>query len=414
VSISGASNPAQSTLLSLPHLLREDGGFSENFDEAAIFLDVADLKFKQRAPSNGAITEIGTGADGGGGITPVANATALEAIPIPKGWRFLQSPFKTLVYWDELSTKTRDGITVWKPTFIDAANPGRWIAYVPPTYNNVVTQAGDVVTHKGEVVTGNSEPNVLPTYLALSNETYALLNRLSGTYTDTQKLTIDALISGLVQDGIWALLDCLQIYKAQNLTDALTNWVKSAHQGANVGATFAAYDGITTNSSNSAYINSNFIPANGVNFTKNAGSIGVWQATPGTASVDVGAGGNSTAPTTVAHYSSAGALLGINALQTQISIADSGAAGLLVGTRISSSQISGYKNGALKGTINSTVSSNPLGTLPLFVGGYNNAGAFASGSSRKYQVFVVGGLLNDAQNLSLYNRLATFLSSFTA
>lgn len=107
-------------------------------------------------------------------------------------------------------------------------------------------------------------------------ETTAFLARTSGldaTHVNAYK----ALINGLVSDGNFSLLDALWIFATQDATTAALNLVSTSFSVTPVSSpTFTADRGYAGNGT-SSYIDTNFTPStNGVQFTLNSASFGIY------------------------------------------------------------------------------------------------------------------------------------------
>lgn len=104
-------------------------GITTDSDEYAFFVDSADSKFKSKAPSNGAVTEVGSGGDGSGGGLATVQSGKPTTIPAQSG----------LIVADDRTGTVGDGTTTrgtlwvatnansaadwkpfgWRPVFVD-------------------------------------------------------------------------------------------------------------------------------------------------------------------------------------------------------------------------------------------------------------------------------------------------------
>lgn len=95
-----------------------------------------------------------------------------------------------------------------------------------------------------------------------------------------RKLLIDNLVKGLIDDGIWAKLDCLYLTAAHEANSSLLNWINPGTHDLTVvnllAAQFTVDRGWTGNGVN-GYLRTNYIPSiDGINLTLNSTSIGAY------------------------------------------------------------------------------------------------------------------------------------------
>lgn len=232
----------------------------------------------------------------------------------------------------------------------------------------------------------------------------AFLARVSNHTNDTNYTTM---ICGLVTDGVWAKLDLLYIFAANNSTDALLNLPSAVTTALSATApTFTANTGFTGNGSSATVNVTGYNYSTGANYTQNSASLFGWSTESG---ADNGfLVGNSTA-------------FNGNQLITPFSLGGTGAAsvngavplnsstlstglGLFTASRTSSTQLDFYQNTTNIGSSGANTSAaigsaNPwfLG-IPsaVFYGGGIAAGGAASG-------------LSSTDVTNLYNSIHTFL-----
>lgn len=140
-----------------------------------------------------------------------------------------------------------------------------WLALVAPVFAGTILNQDQPITASGG-------------FVANCTESSNFLARTSGL-SNTDKTNYDALICGLVTDGIFANLDILRIYAAPNTTTALLNLVSSSYNGTSNGSpTFVAYTGYNgTDGSTTIYIDSNFNPSTASgHYTQNLAHMSAW------------------------------------------------------------------------------------------------------------------------------------------
>jgi hypothetical protein len=113
----------------------------------------------------------------------------------------------------------------------------------------------------------------------MSAEAAAFLARTSGLDATHTNAYI-ALIDDLVDDGIFAKLDFLQVYATQDQTTANLNLVSTSYTATTSGSpTWAADVGYTTASDK--YVNTGFNLSTGTQFTQDSAHISVWSGSAG-------------------------------------------------------------------------------------------------------------------------------------
>jgi hypothetical protein len=136
------------------------------------------------------------------------------------------------------------------------------------------------------VVTEASDVSVLTGAIASEVDAWeAAVVAAGGTVSSGRKTLVGTLIAGLKTDGIWAKLDRLWLFAAENTQSALIDLVKAGASSSAATAvnspTFTTDLGYTGNGS-SAYINSNFnLTTSAVNFTQNSACVFGWSNTAG-------------------------------------------------------------------------------------------------------------------------------------
>jgi hypothetical protein len=113
-----------------------------------------------------------------------------------------------------------------------------------------------------------------------SAQSAAFLARATNVTSTTDKTNYDTMITGLVNDGVWAKMDALYIWAAVDQTTALLNLVSSSFPGVTTGTVnFSAYHGYTGDGSTFA-VDTGFVPsAGGTNYTLNSASMSVYNQT---------------------------------------------------------------------------------------------------------------------------------------
>lgn len=251
--------------------------------------------------------------------------------------------------------------------------------------------------------------------LGLSAESFAFISRTSGL-DSAHILAYEALIDGLVADGIWTKLDVLYVFATQDSTTALLNLISASFTATSVNSpAFAADLGFT--GSAAKYLDSNFNPstASSPKFVQNSAHVSAWSVTNLIDSnpiigMDSAAGETDIFP----RYSSDNnAYYRINSAGIGGVLVDQ-SVGHYVANRSTSSAVQGYKNGVSVLTNGSATSNAPLNASIQVLGVYHKDSNVHATSSHQCAAVTIGSSLNSTEAANLYNRLLTYMSSVGA
>jgi|SRR5215472_3303457 len=234
-------------------------------------------------------------------------------------------------------------------------------------------------------------------------------NFIARETTPTNNVIIDAFICGGVSDGWWAKMDVVQIYQADNTTNALLNAVGNFSNGiANGAPTFSAGVGYLAASNNAQFIDTNFNPTTATcggscNFTQNSKHISV--CVP---SITTIVGGiligefDGTNFIQILNNGSAVNFYDDNGTAPASDNASIGAA-FFMGTRTSSSAIRLDINGTQVATATPTSVALPNQTLYVM----NRNGSGGSFGTATFALATLGGALTGTDSTNLRNRVHT-------
>jgi hypothetical protein len=234
----------------------------------------------------------------------------------------------------------------------------------------------------------------------------------AGGASPNQQNAWSTFICAAVAHGYWARLDVLQLYAADTQAHALLNLVSPygfngalVSGGASCGFTIGAgFNCLGVPFGVYSYINTNFTPISGTQFTQNVGSIGV-------GIIETGGGGSLYSGT-----AAIGSDTGLLQVQTDLYPNFSGSSyfrvnegtgfnaanasnttGLWTAIRTNSTTVYGYRGAGSLGSATSAAAAVVSGNLIL---GANNSGTPGAGYDGTYQVFYAGALLTtDIPNL---------------
>jgi hypothetical protein len=236
----------------------------------------------------------------------------------------------------------------------------------------------------------------------------ALAARMDGGQNAT---AVTTLICGMVNDGTYAKLDGLYVFATNSEANAQLNWAQNAFNLTKNGTiTFAANNGYTGDGV-TGYLATGFNSSTaGGQTALNAASMAMCMNTAEAAASGVyqmGAYDGTNNTLLQAHSTS---LFGafVNSLNTQFAnynITNNAAALTIV--RTTSTNVRGYKNIAILG--NATKNSSALPNAENFILAGNFSGSAGGFSNKQFAWAYFGGLLSDAQEAALYNRLHTYL-----
>lgn len=221
-------------------------------------------------------------------------------------------------------------------------------------------------------------------------------NQLAPQPSIAYKIAVNTLILTLKNDSTasWNKLDRLWIFASENQQNARVSVKNPASTNiTEVNApVWTANQGYTTDAPGTKHLDTNYIPSvDGVNYTLNSASLGIYSRTAGQQGADMGV----YDPTNIASYwiyvTDTRSYVGINSL-TESNVIDSVALGLCVGLRGDGTQQLSYKPASPLPIIAAGNLSSALPTKEIFIGCINNNGVAAGKSSRQYAISFIGGM----------------------
>lgn len=226
----------------------------------------------------------------------------------------------------------------------------------------------------------------------------------------------DAFVRLLVSSGIWNLSDqILNLSASGDRSFALINIKNPGTYNASLSATAPTWlkgIGFFGNGS-SSYINTNFAPSGGTNYTQNSAGcyITILDSLAGSATaVDFGA---ADAGSGKGMLSSIRVNTNVNSFivnsDTVVSIANTDALGSYGFSRSGATTTKLYKNGSQVGAT-SSVASTGRTTRSIYLGAYNNAGSPGGYSARRIGFWLAGAAIDTVVSL-LETYLANYLAS---
>lgn len=225
---------------------------------------------------------------------------------------------------------------------------------------------------------------------------------------DGQRLgIIDGIIKALKGTGIWFKFDALWFLAAHDSQAACLNWKNPAtYTLTPVNSPIFTIDRGYQGNGTSSYLNTNFnFNTNGVNFTLNNASLGVYSRTNLAQNnrVDIGVADTLLQGRTGSN---------VSAIRVNQSNADgasvSDSLGLMTPQRNTSNELVYYKNGVLVTTISRVSSIVP--NYNCYIGARNNLGVADSFSTRQIAMAFIGGVLTSTQHAQLYTIVQRYMT----
>lgn len=209
----------------------------------------------------------------------------------------------------------------------------------------------------------------------------------------------NTMVEFLVNSGVWAKLDVFYVFASHtnNNNESLTNWKNPGTFDSSIvlnGGTlnYITFEGVQ--SSNNAYINTNFNPTiAGLNYSKDSAAMGVYSRTNiRESAIDCGSTVASSDSTIATRWSDL-FIIGLNSLAASaVYIANTDSTGMYATSRPDSANIQGWKNKV--SLINTALNSSNLSNENMFVLGSSTGGSLNRPSTKQISLFFAGGTLN--------------------
>jgi hypothetical protein len=233
-----------------------------------------------------------------------------------------------------------------------------------------------------------------------------------GTVSGGQQTNVNSLIVSLKGHGLWSNGDRLWLYASESAVQAKIDLINLASHAVSGTPPFAASQGYTGNGTD--FINTNFVPpTNGVNYTQNSASAGVYIRNNRTVSGATCALGTQNINQTTIQPNAFG---GLNAGAINdgngagFGTATGTSQGFYVVTRTAVNARAMYNKGALLG--GDTTGSQTVAAFPaIYALALNNNGTTVQQSSDQIAVVWLGGSLSATDNTNLSSDINTYMTS---
>ena len=279
------------------------------------------------------------------------------------------------------------------------------------------TQVGSTYTASDNLTCVSTGPLIGASPASFESETTAWESAVvtaGGLVSSGRKIVVNDLIAGLKSDGVWTKLDRLWLFAAENSQSALIDLKENDASTAVSSPTFTTDRGYNGNAS-SSYIDTTYNPStDGVNYTQDSASGGVWDLTAPSAGNDaylVGAhnGGAVSIGIIPCLYYNGVFYVAVNGAASTIAALGGSAPGFFAVNRSTSTAIQLYRNGSLDNSATDTSAAVP--SYNIFVGALNYINTPASFSSDQAAACFFGGHLTATEHGNLYNRLRTYMTA---
>jgi hypothetical protein len=254
-------------------------------------------------------------------------------------------------------------------------------------------------------------------FVPVNAETVTLLAAMTTQPDDTRAALIDGTITDLKDGGIWAKLDELWFTAAHTEQAGLLGWKRLKDLTAVNAPTFTVDRGFAGNGTTS-YLNTNYVPStDGVQYTLNDASLGLYSRTNSAGDlavemgVQIGGGGRSTCePRDLSSRIRFSVNSAVNVRSANNTVTDS--SGLFVSRRTTSTALSGLRNGSVIATATDTANSLP--NLAIFLCSYNIDGNADGFSTRQLAFSFVGASMTTGEQSNLFDIVEAHLDAIGA
>lgn len=246
-------------------------------------------------------------------------------------------------------------------------------------------------------------------YVANDPDVLAYIAAMSPQPSSAQKARINALITGLKEDGLWVLLDYLMLFSKQEAQqNALINAKNPAQVATVVGAmSFSPANGFTGNGT-SSYLTTTFNPFPGDKlFKQNDAHMGVWCNNDVQSSTQADLGTNVSA--ICARNATGWQARCNNVAGFTAPLSPATSQGHSLWTRSAANAHVNYKNAG--GVSTGALASAALVNFPFAICARNNAGVFDQFSARSLGIVHWGKNLTPLQAVRMFDRLNTYMTA---
>lgn len=247
----------------------------------------------------------------------------------------------------------------------------------------------------------------------LNPATQAVINAYASTPSGARQILMNNMVQGLIDDGVWTLLDSLYITAAPAEADTYINWKNPGTNNLTKTGTVthSADVSMTGNGTTGRLTCSTKFNDASFSFAQNSAHIMVW--TTGTAANAFTCGSDDTITNTArvvltADNSFGSATFRVNTPNSSAGKATVASTGFFLVQRTAAAVSQAYQNGSTIGTADTDSSTGECDGKFTLCAGYTTAWAY---STVGIKAGSFGPQLSGAQITALYNRLNTYLGA---
>ena len=260
-------------------------------------------------------------------------------------------------------------------------------------------------------------PSSSSSFSPSSSQSLAWFNRI-GTgplygLSATERNAYDTMITGLVSDGVWSLLDALYIFATNNATNANYNLISTSYGITPVNSPSFAPDVGYTGNGSSSYLNTGYLSSTGPQWGANSCHLSVFAQNNVAQGTEVAIGCDAGTYAYIQPYVSGGNFYyDLNAGSfPNAANPMGGTKGAWVVSRTGGSAEAAYYNGNSTAFISSAVGSSAPPAQAIYIGALNNAGTASNWSTLQISAASMGAALTNTQSVNLMSRVNTYLNA---
>jgi len=245
-------------------------------------------------------------------------------------------------------------------------------------------------------------------------EALALFARMEVQPDETRKQLIDGLITNLKTAGLWSGFDAFWGFAAHDQQAAPLNWIKDDHNCTEVNSPAFEVDRGYTGNGTTSYLNSDFKPTDGINYTQNNCAIFIYLRTNqvGASVIDFGSNDGTNGQVAIWPNVASTARGYINSALDLTTYVIASAVGLTSVSRNSDTNVEHYKNGIK--TLTDTRDSAARNSADIFILAFNGNGTPSSFSTKQVCFAAVGRYLTENEQATLFSLVEAYLDAIGA
>jgi hypothetical protein len=229
--------------------------------------------------------------------------------------------------------------------------------------------------------------------------------------TGPRKTLICNTVTSLKTAGVWTLFDGLWMFAAADSQAATINWVNPTGTAAapTNSPSFTTDRGFAGDGTTS-FVNTNFTPSAGVNFTQTNAHFSIWDLTNrATNATQHGVSQTGSSPTAIGPFTFSSRLNDSVGTSPSTTVSN----GHFLVSKTTGTIRNNYFNGSALNNGTGAVSGTRA-SIPIWIGGVNSNSALISGSTDQISMASVGAALTSTQETAFYNTLLAYMQGVGA